>query len=65
MKKFISFLKRLHKEESGQSVVEYSLIAFLVLIVGLTTLPMAIDKVIEGYDIYLGSLYFILSIPSL
>ena len=35
----INFLKNLHKEESGQDLIEYALIAALIALAGLATAP--------------------------
>ena len=43
----INMLKNLHKEESGQDLIEYALVGLIVAlgaIVGMTTLASAINK---------------------
>jgi len=64
MKLFKNFFKRLN-DESGQSVIEYSLLSFMILGGGVIFLPAAIDKIITAYHIYIGSYYYVISMPLL
>jgi pilus assembly protein Flp/PilA len=46
--RMLNYLKNLHKEESGQDLIEYALIGLLVAlgaIAGMTTLASSINKV--------------------
>jgi len=65
MKKLKSLLKKVHSDESGQSMMEYSMISFMILAGGTVGLPYLVNEIIKAYDIYIGSLYFILSLPFL
>ena len=59
-----NILKRV-KNEEGQSVMEYSLISFMILGGGVVFLPSAIDEMVTAYHIYIGSFYYVLSLPIL
>jgi len=61
---FKNILKRI-KNEEGQSVIEYSLISFMILGGGVVFLPTAIDELVNAYHIYIGSFYYVLSLPIL
>jgi len=64
----MNFVKNLiakFKREDGQSVVEYSLISFLILGGGVIFLPSAIDDIVTAYHIYIGGYYYVISIPIL
>ena len=65
MKKRNSLLKQINSDESGQSIVEYSMISFLIIAGGVVGLPVLVNSIIAAYDVYIGSLYFILSLPIL
>jgi len=64
MKSFKNIFRRV-KNEDGQAVVEYSLIAFLILAGGVIFLPTAIDQIVSAYHVYIGGFYYVLSIPIL
>ena len=64
----MNFLKNLYKKiknEDGQAVMEYSLISFMILGGGVIFLPSAIDEIVSAYHIYIGSFYYVLSLPIL
>jgi Flp pilus assembly pilin Flp len=44
----LNFLKRLHKDESGQDIIEYVLIAAAISIAGILVIPGIATKV-KGY----------------
>lgn len=60
MKKWLS---KLHSEESGQGMMEYSLFSFMILIGGSLALPNAIDGFFDAYNNYLAGFFYILSLP--
>jgi hypothetical protein len=64
----MNFIKKIitkFKNEEGQSIIEYSLISFLILGGGVIFLPSAIDEIVSAYHVYIGSFYYVLSIPIL
>jgi len=61
---FKNIYKRI-KNEEGQAVVEYSLISFMILGGGVIFLPSAIDEIVSAYHVYIGSFYYVLSLPIL
>ncbi len=63
--RFIKNFINKFKKEDGQSVVEYSLISFLILGGGVIFLPSAIDDIVTAYHIYIGSYYYVISMPIL
>jgi Flp pilus assembly pilin Flp len=60
MKKWLS---KIHREESGQGMMEYSLFSFMILIGGSLALPTAIDNFFDAYNAYLAGFFYILSLP--
>ena len=64
----MNFLKNIYKRiknEEGQAVMEYSLISFMILGGGVIFLPSAIDEIVSAYHVYIGSFYYVLSLPVL
>ncbi len=50
-------------DESGQSMMEYSFMSFMILAGGSLALTPTIDKFFEAYNIYLAGFFYVLSLP--
>lgn len=57
------YLLTLFKNESGQSMVEYSLLTFFILGAGGVSLLTMVGNIYDAYEAYVGSFYYLLSLP--
>ena len=64
MKLFKIFISKT-RNQKGQSMMEYSLLSFMILGGGVIFLPSAIDQIVTAYHTYIGSYYYVLSLPIL
>jgi Flp pilus assembly pilin Flp len=56
-------LRQLFLGESGQAMVEYSLMAHLILGAGVLSLVVITPKLFAAFQNYLNSIYFVLNLP--
>lgn len=50
-------------DESGQSMMEYSFMSFMILVGGTMALTPTIDSFFTAYNIYLAGFFYVLSLP--